>query len=216
MKEDSGVREACPAVEPLLSSYAAGALDEESERRVRDHLAVCDACRADQVERDPSVLFLELRRAPLPGGFLDGLAAGVRRRLESESRPGIPVIRWIAAPGARRLAYVAAPLMTLLLFGTILLVRPGRPLRRGFRERGQGVVTLPYGGVGVIARPPRPGAQPQGPPSLQPAAPFAGPAGAPPLMEEVGSPSARVYRFTVENGADETPIYFVVDESIDI
>jgi hypothetical protein len=35
-------------------------------------------------------------------------------------------------------------------------------------------------------------------------------------MEEVGSPSARVYRFTVDSGGDETPIYFVVDESIDI
>ena len=216
MKGDSGMREACPAVEPLLSSCAAGALDEESERRVRDHLAVCGSCRAEQVERDPSILFLELRRAPLPEGFLDGLAKGVRRRLESESRPGIPVFRWFAAPGARRLAYVAAPLMTLLLLGTIFLVRPGRPLRRGIRERGEGMVALPYGGTGGAIRPPRPGTQPPGRSALPPAAPFAGAPGAPPLMEGVGSPNARVYRFTVENGGDETPIYFVVDESIDI
>jgi hypothetical protein len=35
-------------------------------------------------------------------------------------------------------------------------------------------------------------------------------------MEDVESPGARVYRFEVGESGDETPVYFVVDESIDI
>src|SRR5213593_2992227 len=192
MKEQGMKRDACREVEPLLSSCAAGALDEPSERRVLDHLSVCAVCRAAQMERDPSVLFLELRRTPLTDGLLDGFAAGVRRRLESEARFRVPLFGWITAPGSRRLAYVAAPLMTLLLLGTLLLMRPGRPWRRGAPAPGQGAVGWP----------------------LVPLAPSTGGPGSPPLMEEVGSPGARVYRFTIEGGGDETPIYFVVDESI--
>ena len=216
MKEQGMKRGECREVEPLLSSCAAGALDEPSERRVLDHLAVCAACRAAQMERDPSVLFLELRRTPLTDGFLDGFAAGVRRRLESESRFRVPVFGWISALGSRRLAYVAAPLMTLLLLGTLVLVRPGRPWRRGVPTPGQGAVGSPYVVPQGSARPGKPGMQAPGSLPLVPVAPSAGGPGAPPLMEEVGSPGARVYRFSVEAGGDETPIYFVVDESIDI
>jgi len=217
MREDSMKRDECRAVEPLLSSCAAGALDEPAERRVRDHLAVCASCRAAQMERDPSVLFPELRRAALPDGFLDGLAAGVMSRLESEARSRVRWFGWFAAPGSRRLAFVAAPLMTLLLLGTLFLVRPGRPWRRGSRDAGQGAVSSPYVVPPGSVRPGRPGLVAPGPlPPFVPVAPSFGGVGAPPLMEEVGSPSARVYRFTVESGGDEIPIYFVVDESIDI
>jgi hypothetical protein len=217
MREDGMKRDACMAVEPLLSSCAAGALDEAAEQRVRDHLAVCASCRAAQMERDPSVLFLELRRSPLPDGFLDTITVGVRSRLEAEARSRARWLGGFAAPGSRRLAYVAAPLMTLLLLGTLFLVRPGRPWRRGPRDAGQGAVSSPYVVPPGSARPGRPGLPSAGPlPPFVPVAPSFGGVGAPPLMEEVGSPSARVYRFTVESGEGEIPIYFVVDESIDI
>jgi putative zinc finger protein len=198
----------CRGVEPLLSSCAAGALDEDSERRVREHLFACAACRAAQLERDPSVLFLELHRAPLPPGFLDRVASDVRRRVEAGERPRwAPFAGGIPAFSARRLAYVAAPVMTLLLLGTLFLVRPGGPGFRGLRKPGEGGVSSPYVVSPGSARFGKPGVQ--GPGALPPLP-------GPPLMEEVGSPSARVYRFTVDGGGDETPIYFVVDESIDI
>ncbi len=216
MKEDSTKRDGCLTVEPLLSSFAAGALEEESERLARDHLAVCTACRAAQMERDPSVLFLELRRTPLPEGFLDGLTAEVRRRLESGARPRWPGFDWVPAVTTRRLAYVAAPLLMVVLLGTLVLVRPGRIGLRGFRKPGQGTVQSPFVVPPGSARLGKPGVRAPGSLPVVPAAPSAGGPGAPPLMEEIGSPNARVYRFTVEGDGDETPIYFVVDESIDI
>ena len=204
----------CRAVEPLLSSFAAGALDEPAERRVRDHLAACRACRAEQMARDPSALFYELRRVPLPDGFLDDLAVNVRRRIESRSSLWARLVDRVAERGARRLAYVAAPVMTLLLLGTLFLVRPGRPWRQGFRAPGQGGIVSPYAVPPGSPPPDRSGRTAPGLPRV-PAAP-PGAAMAPPLMEEVESGSARVYRFTVESGGDETPIYFIVDEKIDI
>ena len=216
MEKDSTKLSECLTVEPLLSSYAAGALEETSERLVRDHLAACAACRTVQMERDPSVLFLELRRPPLPNGFLDGFAAGVRRRLESEASPRLPFFDWIATFGTRRVAFVAGPLMTLLLLGTLFLVRPGSPRFRGFRNPDQGVVTSPYVVPHGSARPGQQEMRAPDPLPVVSMEPSAGLPLAPPLLEEVGSPGARVYRFTVESGGDETPIYFVVDESIDI
>jgi len=217
MHDDRMKREACHRLEPHLSSYAAGALDEETELKVRDHLSLCAACRAEMQERDPTVLFLELRRAPLPPGFLDRIAPEVRRRVEAGERPRwAPFASGIPAFGVRRLAYVAAPVMTLLLLGTLFLVHPGGPRFRGFRRPGEGGVTSPFVVPPGSARLGNAGAEGAG---IIPAAPFPPPAAAPsgpPTMEEIGSPSARVYRFTVGSGGDETPIYFVVDESIDI
>lgn len=216
MKEESSRADGCSRAEPLLSSFAAGALDEESERLARDHLAVCASCRDAQMRRDPSVLFLELRRTALPDGFLDGFAAGVRRRLEPGARFPNPFLGSFAAFGTRRLAYVAAPLMTLLLLGTLFLVRPGGPGPRGFHGPGQGAINSPYVVPPGSARLGRVGAQTTPSLPVLPAAPSAGRPGTPPLMEEIGSPRARVYRFTIESDGTETPIYFVVDESIDI
>ena len=180
----------CPEVEPLLSSFVGGALSEAAETQVRDHLAGCAACRAAVLERDPSVLFLELRREPLPADFWAGFQTRLRARLEAEGRPKAPWLAWASDPGFRRLAYVAAPLAMVLLIGTLILVRPGGPVPVPVAER------MPVPDMKMLSAP-------------------AGP-DAPPTLEEVGSPSARVYRFTVGSGGDETPIYFVVDSSIDI
>ena len=217
MTHGSDMRPAgCRAAEPLLSSYAAGALDEDAERQVRDHLAGCATCRTAQAERDPAVLFLELRRHPLPDDFWTGFSARLRRRLLAEERPKAPWFDWAAALGGRRLAYVAAPLVTILLLGTLFLVRPGGPGFRGFHGRGRGTASSPFVVAPGSAQPGRPGAQA---PGLRPGLPETSSLaaqGSPPLLEEVGSPSARVYTFTVGEGGSETPIYLVVDESIDI
>ena len=183
-------QKSCPEFEPLLSSFAAGALPEAAEQRVRDHLAGCAACRAVALERDPTVLFLELRREPLPREFWSGFQTRLRARLEAEGRPKAPWLAWASEPAYRKLAYVAAPLAMVLLIGTLILVRPGGPVPVG--EPGPG----PAFGLQALSIP-------------------AGP-DAPPTLEEIGSPSARVYRFTVGSAGDETPIYFVVDAAIDI
>ena len=213
-KDNAMRRDGCLTVEPLLSSYAAGALDEEAERLARDHLVACADCRAAVAVRDPSVLFLELRRAPLPDDFWSGFRASLRERLETEGRERARLLGWTAAFDARRLAYVGAPLVTILLLGTLFLVRPGGPGIRGLMHPG--TVRSPFIVQPGSARPGNQGAQGTGQVpgltgmSLLPSGP-----GGPPLLEEVGSPGARVYTFTVGEGGDATPIYFVVDESID-
>ncbi len=208
--DESITHDGCLTVEPLLTSFVAGALDEERERQVRNHLAACPDCRASVAERDPSVLFLELRRVPLPDGFWDGFRAGLRQRLEAERRAWLRLPGWVDALGARRLAYVGAPVVMILLLGTLFLVRPGGPGLRGLVRPG--AIRSPYGAQPAVAPAGRPGT-PAGTAGISalPAAP-----GGPPLLEEVGSPSARVYTFSVGEGSDATPIYFVVDEKIDI
>ncbi len=205
-------RDGCLTVEPLLSSYAAGALDEEGERQVRDHLVACASCRTAVAGRDPSVLFLELRRAPLPADFWAAFSTSLRKRLEAEGRPRARLLGWTAAFSARRLAYVGAPLVMILLLGTLFLVRPGVPGFRGVTHPGtvQSPFSMPPGSP-PIGRQGTPG-----PGRLPGLSSLPSEAGGPPLLEEVGSPGARVYTFSVGEGGDATSIYFVVDESIDI
>ena len=214
-KDSTRCPDGCLTVEPLLSSFAAGALDEEAERRVRDHLVACADCRAAVASRQPSVLFLELRRAPLPDDFWAGFRASLRKRLEAEGRPRARLLGWTAALGARRLAYVGAPLVMILLLGTLFLARPGGPGFRGLVHPG--MVRSPFCVPPGPARPDRQGATVPGQwPGLTGMSSVPSGPGGPPLLEEVGSPGARVYTFTVGEGGDATPIYFVVDESIDI
>jgi anti-sigma factor RsiW len=180
----SGDDGGCGQVAAWLAAYASGDLDEGREGRVRRHLAGCASCRAAAAALDPSLLFLELRGAPLPEAFWTGFRTRLRASL-----PGAPWWRWRGLP---RPAYLAAPLaMLLVLAGTLFVMRPPR-------QRW-----LP---AGRALRPPQQVPAPAAPPAAQGA----------PVIEEVGSPKARVYRFTVGGPGDETPIYLVVDEEIDI
>ena len=77
--------------------------------------------------------------------------------------------------------------MLLVIAATLLVMRPARQERLAVRGEGRAVL--------------------QEAPAWSPGAP---------VMEEIGSPGARVYRFTVGATGEETPIYLVVDESIDI
>jgi hypothetical protein len=197
----------CARARPWLGPPGSSALgeDETTERRVRDHLASCSACRDLASADDPAVLFLELRGGPLPpaiwAGFREELRARVaKRRLD-----------WLAPLRYPALAYVTAPLVTLLVLGAALVtVRPGLvPWRRP--EAARSPYVLPAGPASQARPAPRAGVAPSG--ALPPAG--RGPASGD-ALEEVGSPGARVYRFTVGAPGDETPIYFVVDDSINI
>jgi anti-sigma factor RsiW len=184
----------CGLFAARLEAYLAGDLDEGSEGEVRAHLRACGACRASAAALDPSSLFLGLGAAPLPASFWTGFRTRLRARLLQE-----PPSLWrlVRLP---RSAYLVAPLaMLLVLVGSLFVLRPQR--HRLFR---------PSGGD-------RPGRE-------APAMPAAGARVVPggiashgaPGIEEVGSPGARVYRFTVGTPGDETPIYLVVDEALDI
>ena len=203
-------RGGCPETLPLLGSgLSEERLSEADARAVRAHLAACDSCRALAAADDPTVLFLELRGGALPGSFWSGFEAGLRERIDA-ARPG-----WTSVFRQPTLAYVTAPLAMLLVVGaTLFVMRPG-PLG-GRRPEW---LRSPFAKPAPSA--PRSPEAPPGPPgaTLAPGTTLA-PAGRPPagaeLLEGVDSPGARVYRFTVGGPGEETPIYFVVDESIDI
>src|SRR6059036_849033 len=190
--------EACTGCRSYLPAYAAGRLDEVRERQVRDHLAGCAACRQALVtQADPSAIFLELRGQPLPETFWTGFQARLRSRLEEER----PAYRY-ALLRYPRLAYVAPLAMVLVLGATLLVVRPVRLAQRGlWRPEG---IRPPQSHVqgAPLSQPPL-GTPPRGrreltvPPGVVGlGAGFSGQgAGSAPLMEEIGSPGARVYRF---------------------
>jgi hypothetical protein len=210
--ERSGHDEGCDAIRPLLAAYAEAKLDAGREQRVRAHLAACVPCRAVRLEAaDPTALFMELAGRPLPASFWTGCMEGLRARLPSGAG-----FDWGDLLRFPRLAYMTAPLATVLVLGAALLVT-----RPAWRDWGVGIepaetVRSPYEAPVRATRPERPVTGRTG--SARPLPPAAGGAASPdpPTLEEVGSPGARVYRFNVTGGGDETPIYMVVDESIDI
>jgi hypothetical protein len=203
-------RGGCPEIVTLLGSgLSEERLNEADARAMRAHLAACDSCRALAAADDPTVLFLELRGGALPERFWSGFEAGLRERIDA-ARPG-----WTSVFRQPTLAYVTAPLAMLLVVGaTLFVMRPGpgggrRPewLRSPFAKPAPSAPRSPE------APPIQPGATLAPGTALAPAG--RAPAGAE-LLEGVDSPGARVYRFTVGGPGEETPIYFVVDESIDI
>jgi len=197
-------RGGCPEIVPLLrSGLSEERLNEADARAVRAHLAACDSCRALAAADDPTVLFLELRGGALPERFWSGFEAGLRERIDA-ARPG-----WTSVFRQPALAYVTAPLAMLLVVGaTLFVMRPG-PLG-GRRPEW---LRSPFARPAPSA--PRSPEAPPAPPGTTLPPGGREPAGAE-LLEGVDSPGARVYRFTVGGPGEETPIYFVVDESIDI
>jgi hypothetical protein len=206
----------CAATDALLDADAAGRLDEGGRSALRSHLAACAACLDRAVALHPALLFLELGAEPVPAATWDRFQERLRARLadRAAARP------WRAAISWPRLAWAAPAAMVLILGVTLFVVGPGRQRPGGWQRPRPARPPLarpapgaPHGVPGAI-----PGA-PQTPTAPGGAAGFpsdgSGPAGAP-VMEGVAAPGARVYRFSVGEPGEETPIYFIVDESIDL
>lgn len=217
MRADDGDRDlktGCGEVAALLPGLAAGDLPDADSGRLRCHLADCAGCRARAAAVDPAVLFLALKDEPLPAAFWTSFDARLRERLAAESAGGLSGLRRLARVWGRmpRVAWLAPAAMAVLLGVTLYVALPGnvwrpRPSRPAdlpqdpYRVGGRRPMEAPGTGpdraaAGLSLTPPRPGAGAE--------------------MEDVASPGARVYRFEVGESGDETPVYFVVDESIDI
>jgi hypothetical protein len=203
----------CPTIRAHFPAWTSGNLDDSVRREVREHLRGCQECHDALGRLDPSILFHDLRGGPLPAAFWESFNADLRARIDREEagRASGP-LRWLEALRTPGLAYVAAPAAMLLIVAAMMfVVRPDgfRPGPRG--PRGDGI-TSPYappaaGRPGLLPRPA------DGPAAVASSVLGTRPGDLPPL-EEVASPAARVYRFEA-GGDDPTPIYLVVDESID-
>ena len=220
----TGTRAAgCEPIGRLLQSYAEGRLPEDDQQLVRQHLSRCAGCREACIAAgDPTALFLELRGAPLPDAQWTGFMRDLRQRLARPARLAEdrqPADRRLSGWGDLlrypRLAYVAAPLAMVLVLGvTIFVLRPSGPDRIA-RVTPPDAIRSPYARV-PGRRQTRPAPDATHHLQHQLALPTTAlKAVEPPALEEVASPGARVYRFHIEGSEDETPIYLVVDESID-
>jgi hypothetical protein len=207
----------CEAVRALLPAWSREQLDEDKRQSLRRHLAGCAACRDEAALFDPSVLFLTLEGRALAPEFWRGFDAALRARIASDDATiGGRLAGWIGRLRVPRLAYVTIPAaMLLVVAGTLLLSRPGAFRTAPNRPPVASGIPSPYerpivphaaGSLGT-----RSGSSGMASPA---AWPHPGPAPDLPALEEVGSASARVYRFDGA-GDDATPIYFVVDEAID-
>ncbi|HET6278795.1 MAG TPA: hypothetical protein VFG08_08430, partial [Candidatus Polarisedimenticolia bacterium] len=161
--------------------------------------------------------FLQLRQDSLTQQEWDLFMERLGERLDGEAPPGRRR-RWsgwgemLRYP---RLAYMTAPLAMILVVGaTLFVLRPGARDLPG-RLAPAEAIRSPFEPP-ATTRPPRPeqrAAEGRLPELTLSAAAFD--ASAPPALEEVASPGARVYRFDVGGEPDAQPIYLVVDESID-
>jgi len=209
------LRMVCGEVGPLLPVLVDGSLPEADGRRLRDHLARCAGCRARAMAVDPTVLFLALRDEPIPDSFWTSFDARLRERLAAESGGRLTGIRrfvrtWTRIP---RVAWLAPAAMVVLLGVSLYVLLPGTGWRPRSSRPGD-VLQDPYRATGLRTpetTAPGPDRKSPGPPPVTAGLPGAGPE-----MEGVASPGARVYRFEVGGSGDETSVYLVVDESIDI
>jgi anti-sigma factor RsiW len=78
---DKAAAERHEQVEGLLGDYAEGGLDEDGQRRVKEHLAECDACRADLAELEEAIRALSgLHKMSAPQDFDNKVAKTIERR----------------------------------------------------------------------------------------------------------------------------------------
>jgi len=228
-------RDDCGACRARLKDWTREGMTDADRRAAAAHLAACDACRREAAALDPALLFTTLRGGALPERFWDGFDRELRARIAAEAArpaPARAAARLAAfAAGVRNAvawapnpAIWAAPAVMVLVLGVTVAVLRHDIYVPGPRSPRVEALRPPYAPPGGAVRPDgtvRPGVAPTGqavPPPARPAvtlvpALLSG-AGDPPTLEEVASPSARVYRFDAADGG-AGPIYFVVDESIE-
>jgi len=225
----NNTRNDCGAFRARLTEQARETMTDADRREVAAHMAACDGCRREATALDPAVLFIALRGGALPERFWDDFDRGLRSRIVAEAaRPGparvaARLAAWVA--GARDAiawapspAIWAAPAVMVLVLGVTVGVLRHDIFVPGPRSPRVEALRPPYAPPGGTIRPDAAPGGPSLPQAVRPAvvlvpALLSG-AGDPPTLEEVASPSARVYRFDATDGGAE-PIYFVVDESIE-
>jgi len=178
----------CEQIRIHFERYAAEELSAAERRAVREHLALCDACRAESIAGDPALLFAGAAAGPEEvspadvSRILEGVRAGVALK-QAERRLGRRNTRRRASTVA---AAVAVALFTLAL--------PG-----GFSRRE---VEPPPMAAPTAARVITPG--------FANASVSAGPS----QGTEPGS--VTVYEIAPGSGPNEPRVVWIVDKSLDI
>ncbi len=190
----------CPILRGSFEDYRRDALPAPQRRILRDHLAVCPACRDAAAAEDPTMLFVRpFPAAELPAEDAQRILANVRTAVafaETERR--------LRRTSRRRFAGGAAAVAAAAAFAALLLTEPV----------GSRVDTLPSASAG-----PTSGAA-EGAPEL--AAPGELPASSvqPAALDvaevEGVSNDATVYEWSPGAGREEPRVVWIVDRGLDI
>lgn len=87
-KNNRAGQPACSEFEPLRILFATGELDDSAQSRLSEHLAACDACRADfEEEKRLLSLFSEIREEP-DAALLSSCRASLMDALDREEEGG--------------------------------------------------------------------------------------------------------------------------------
>jgi hypothetical protein len=180
-------------------------LDAPGQKALHGHLASCPACRDEAIAADPTLLFVSLSATAegdgtgaegsgrLPVRWEEAAEAVEAERLASDVLAAVRVRKTegtrAAAPAGRRAFLRAAAVLLAAagVAGLVVLSRSGDPARTG-------VASLPTLGS---ERPP------------------AAEALLHPLIEEVGTPGARVYEFAGHSPKEPT-VVFVANPNADL
>lgn len=183
---------ACREVRARFTAYADEALTPQERGLVRDHLALCGACRQDAAASDPTLLFSAVGRpeevsAADMARILEGVRAGVAIK-RAERRLARPPRRAAAVAAAAAVALFTLALPGGPAGGPELDVRNVRNVRDG---RGPGSAFR----------------------AVTPAAAFG-------LAKAAGAPAdaagATVYEIAPGAGPNEPRVVWIVDRSLDI
>jgi hypothetical protein len=184
----------CPILRPSFEDYRRDTLPAPQRRILRDHLAVCDECRALAVSEDSSMLFAR----PFPA---EPVSEDDAKRILGNVRTAVAFARTerrIRRSSRRRIAGAAA---AAAAFGALLLMAPGGGTDRVETLR---IAALPGGEARPTPAPVEAESE-----AVVPAADLL------PEIEGVSN-DATVYEWSPGAGREEPRVVWIVDRGLDI
>ncbi len=147
----------CGRTRAALPEYLAESLGESDRRAVRNHLAVCAACRAEAGAADPTLLFAfanppEVSSAEV-ASVVESVRAGIALR-QAERRIAPPAPSRASRRGARAAAVAAVLLLTLAISSgppRSVPTAPSAPAVESVEAASAGQIVAP--GVSAVASP---------------------------------------------------------------
>jgi anti-sigma factor RsiW len=146
----------CERARAALPEYLAESLGEADRRALRDHLAVCAACRAEAAAADPTLLFAfanppEVSSAEV-ASVVESVRAGIALR-QAERRIAPPAPSPPSRRGARAAAVAAVLLLTLAISSGPPRSAPTAPSAPAVKSVEAASAAQNAPGVSVVASP---------------------------------------------------------------
>ena len=178
----------CRETPALLERRREGRLRVEQARRLAAHLAICGTCRDEEATTEPLQLFAGLTGAPLPAGVENDILGGIRAAGPVVRRRRSVLARWLPPVASWEPVPILA---SLLLVGVLLVtwaVRGGTGLAPGGAGATPVELFLEAHAMtnGVVA------------------------------VEDIRSPTAEVFTFSLDGEMGPTEVILIVDRSIDL